>query len=489
MTTTIVDDDAGGPPAAPAPSGGLLAWIATHRIEAAVLAVGVLVRLSMYFNFDVTHGFDANFHWQCIAYVGVYQAPPPRDLNCTAYNPSLYYALAAIPYALDATMRQVQMGSVALGIAQLFLVHWALARFVRSRFARVVALVVAATLPASVHIDGLVTPETLSKLLSMISLVLAAMLLQSPHPRRRMELAVWLGLSLGLGLLTKVSATSLLPAFGIAALGDAAYFAGDLRAKARRLAPMIVAFVLAAAPAVPLIIDNVRSAGHPLPTSFDAYQRYTMVDIEQKPIWERQQPHFFYGWTPLMFADPFAPRASAANDRVEFWSVLVASTFLDHWNYRYCPVARPGEPSIKRNAKPLRPVAHVLGVGAFAGGTVVFLTMLVGFFAFMNDRWRRRDFAMVAMLLAPVFAIGALMFFSTKYPINFYGTVKGLYVQYAGAPLYAVYGVAVAHMWSRAGRWRLIAGVALAGYAPVLLYTLYCRLGTWLYDALLYSPK
>jgi 4-amino-4-deoxy-L-arabinose transferase-like glycosyltransferase len=466
-----------------------LRWLAAHKIEAAVLVIGVLVRASMLWNFDVLHGFDANFHWQCVAYTGVYGAPAPRDLNCTSYNPSLYYALAAIPYAwFDANIRDIQTGSVWLGIAQLFLVQWALQRWVRSRFARVIALLVAATLPATVHIDGLVTPETLSKLLSTISLILAAMLLESADPHRRMRLAAWLGLSLGLGLLTKVSATSLLPAFGIAALADALYFPGDLRAKLRRFAPMCVAFLLAAAPATPMIIDNMRSVGHPLPTSFDAYQKYTMVEIEQTPIWARQQPHFFFGWNYTMFQDPFAPRASARGDKVEFWSVLVASTFLDHWNYRFSPPAKAGEPSVKRNAKPLRPLAWQLGVAAFAGGTVVFVTTIVALVLALRDRWRRRDFAMVAMLLAPCFAVLALMFFSTKYPINFYGTVKGLYVQFAGPPLYALFGVAVAHLWSRR-RLRPVAVVALAGYAPVLIYTLYCRLGTWFYDVFLYSPK
>jgi hypothetical protein len=465
-------------------------WLASYGVEALIVVVGAALRLTFHWHFQVEEGFDAPFHWGVAKYVADHWSIAPRDFNCTAYNPSLYYLAVALGQVwLDADMKDAEWGSIALGIAHLLVFWWGVRRFVSSRLARAVALIVCATLPANLHIDGLLTPETLSKLLCTLALVLAATLLSTDDAARRWRLSAWLGFVLGLAILTKMSVLALVPAILGGGAIDAWFRASGVGPRLRRGAPIATSVGMMLVVAAPLWLDNVRACGHVLPTSFETHQKEFMTPaITGKPIWERQPRSFYTALDPEMRKDPFAPRASAPPEKAEFWSVLVASTFLDHWNFRFCDPPEPGEPVVYKNRRPTRPGVVPYAQRAYDGGLVVFFGTMLAWAASFVVLLRRRDGARMVLLLAPLGALLALLQFSSKYPINYFGVVKGLYMQFGAAPAYALFGVAVGWLWGRP----LLRPFAIAGlvaYAPVVAYTLYCRVFTLYYDLFIYPAK
>jgi hypothetical protein len=93
----------------------------------------------------------------------------------------------------------------------------------------------------------------------------------------------------------------------------------------------------------------------------------------------------------------------------------------------------------------------------------------------MLSLWRRREVVRLPLLLAPPLAIAALLYFTIVHPFDHLGVIKSAYVQFAGAPVYGLFGLAVDSLWSRGRRGRALAGIALVALGLVAFYTVLCR--------------
>ena len=61
-----------------------------------------------------------------------------------------------------------------------------------------------------------------------------------------------------------------------------------------------------------------------------------------------------------------------------------------------------------------------------------------------------------------------------SYPYDFQGPIKGVYLQFAAAPLFALFGLAVHQMTRRRATWP-IAVVQCAALVAIASYTIYAR--------------
>ena len=174
-------------------------------------ALGTLLRISMATTYDVNRGFDFGGHW-------VY-----RRLHRAARGAPAPGAERASPITRRSTtwsvaaMIKVGLGTGAAGwLAALLGICPADRRLVglerwlpESRLARLVALFTAAVLPVGVQLDGMVTNETLSMLLCALAIVALPAAVEGARAGQ-VKPSAWLGLWIGLALITKISASALL---------------------------------------------------------------------------------------------------------------------------------------------------------------------------------------------------------------------------------------------------------------------------------------
>jgi hypothetical protein len=95
-----------------------------------------------------------------------------------------------------------------------------------------------------------------------------------------------------------------------------------------------------------------------------------------------------------------------------------------------------------------------------------------GLFA-LAECWRKRAYAMLAIVLVPWAATIGQAHFAVSFPCDTDGLVKGAYLQFAAPPLHALFGLAVAWLWQRRV-YRVFAVVALAALGVVAGYTIFC---------------
>jgi len=101
-------------------------WARAHIPELAILAVGVLLRLSMALWYDARIGWDFNAHWPHIQYIATQHAMPPLTFNATAYHPPLYHTIAAAVVALGLDAGALDWLSALWGMLRLVLIWVAL---------------------------------------------------------------------------------------------------------------------------------------------------------------------------------------------------------------------------------------------------------------------------------------------------------------------------------------------------------------------------
>ena len=242
----------------------------------------------------------------------------------------MYYALAALALRAGATVQQLGWISIASGCARLMLILYGLERWLaEDRAARLVALAIAAVLPASVHADGMVTNEALNALVGTAATLLAARYFATsgaPRWRRALEL----GAVVGLALLVKVSALVILAAVGLVAIVEAVR-TGEA-ARARPFAAVAIAAALVSG----AWFAHCRAAyGRWIVTSFDGGDAHRAAPYRGTPYLRRRPLRFYVGFAPHVFADPYAPTGLAPH--ADFATPLFASTFVDYYNYGYAP--------------------------------------------------------------------------------------------------------------------------------------------------------
>jgi hypothetical protein len=78
------------------------------------------------------------------------------------------------------------------------------------------------------------------------------------------------------------------------------------------------------------------------------------------------------------------------------------------------------------------------------------------------------------VLALPLLGVVGALSFAIQFPYDWEGVVKGVYLHFAAAPLYAVFGLGVVWL-SKRPLGKPFAGAALLSVAAVAAYTIACR--------------
>jgi len=449
-------------------------WARAHAAELCILGAGILVRLSMALLYDARLGYDFNAHWPNIRYVAERQTLPPPDYNTESCQSPLYYVIAAAMVARGLDAGAVGWLGALWGVARLALIWAGLEKWLpESRLARVIALALAAVLPASAHLDGMITNETL------VMLVSAAVFVAAPSAiaaARTGGVAPMVGLSLllALAVMSKVSAFVLVAAIA-GAIGIEIVRAAPpstwwraLRARAR---PLIAGALVLAAVAGPFFVRNKILYGELSPTAYEGWLKGENAAYEKIPYFQRRPPGFYLAWNLAIYVHPLYP--SALKPDARFFPVLLASTFNDYYTFSFSGGGQ-------YNAQRWIPAeAFTMGAMSIMAGTPIALVTVIAWFAAMRALWRRREDGepdpRFALLLAPPGALLGALHFATKYPDDHFGPIKGAYLQFIAPILCALFGVGVAWMWRGGRRWRAAALLAMGALAVVAAYTAQAR--------------
>jgi hypothetical protein len=206
-------------------------------------------------------------------------------------------------------------------------------------------------------------------------------------------------------------------------------------------------------------------------SGFDGPDRVGIPKVDA-PYLERRPADFFYGWTNDVVSFPYFP--SGMSPRAHFWPVVVASTFADYYNFGFVAAAPTNPTRYIANGVPLPQRSLALARASTVAGAIIAASSAIAWLWALIACLRRRDSVRLLFLLAPAAAIAGLLHFEMQYPFDFGGMIKGVYLQFAAAPLFALFGLAVQATMRRRVTWPL-AFVQCAALLAVTSYTIYAR--------------
>lgn len=437
--------------------------------EALLIALGIALRVTMLTRYDPARGYDFMSHWKFIQWMTAHTDLPHAGFSRETYYPPLYYAVIGLLRRHGLPDGRVALLSVIAGCVRLVLfeVGFVIA-LRRRRLGRIAALAIAAVLPVSIHLDGMIYPEAWLNLFAA-ALLVCVWLAFLRDGRARLGWCVAAGLFASLALLTKISVLAVIGAVGVAALAELALRAGDWRTRLVRVAPFVATLAIVLASTGWYFARNQRLYGKPFLTGYDYGDAHAMRAVANVPVWKRRAPGYVFGWTADIYRRPMWPAGYEPTPR--FFPLVVATTFIDYYRYGFAP-ERPWN-----DEQPGRPHHTVwdLALLSVAAGTWIAALTVAGALALLVDAWRRRRAGELAMALAPLFAVGGQLAFAWKYPIDWEGPVKGLYLQLVALPLCACFGFVVDWTWRRGRAWRLIAVASFVAVACVAAYSIYGR--------------
>ncbi len=463
-------------------------WLANQAIEmkrlilsrlpeCSIFMVGALLRLTMAagWRYHAEWGYDWYAHWGYVDWILKHAGLPSCTTNYVAYHPPLYHLIAAGLVKLGVSHQNLTWLSFTCGVIRLGLIWIGLEWYLPRRRARIFALALAAVMPTSILIDGMVSNETMNGMFSAAAMLLWPRALRASGGRR-WRLACVLGLVLGLGALSKASTVVLLVAFGMGVILDLLLSPkqGEWRPRIKALAPWAATLVICLAISGWFYARNVPQYRNPFITSYEVAPSWLGHSAANTPYLDRRSLGFVFAWGLSVYQDPYYPSGLQPNPR--FFPVALASTFIDYYNYSFSGLG-PGqqvEGGLLANTRPLTARLVWLSRGAIAGGTVILLGTIVALAVCLRRTFQSGDCGMFSLLLAPMLATLIALYFAVKYPYDTHGVVKGVYIQFGAPPLYAMFGLAVD--WARERRWPILA-LLLLGLGAVAAYSLCCRTG------------
>jgi 4-amino-4-deoxy-L-arabinose transferase-like glycosyltransferase len=451
-----------------------LRWLMRRKIELGVFAIGVLLRLSMTWNYSYNWNFDSDEHWDLIQWIAHWGMVPTTETTFMSFHPPLFYGLAAWLVRLGVPRPSLIAISLVSGIVRLATLWAGLELYVvGSRVARVMALALAAVVAASVHVDGMISDEALSCALTAIALLLTPLAFRRTG-RFRWPLTLLIGFALGLAIMTKFSTIAILAALGVGVALEFLLSRRSLRERMQALVPWVGTIAVIVGICGWYCARNVRQYGRPFVSSFQLpSQHWLMADIEKKSLWNRRPLDFVLGWNFAIYRSPYRPAGLGGEPR--FFPVLIASSVVDYWRYGYSGFEGRNPDGSGRG---MREIGDVRGISRLAviGGTAIFFAALIAWFASMRRLLRQRDMGRVTLLLGPFFVLLAALQFATAFPIDDYGVIKGAYVVFGAPAFYALFGVAAGWAHRQPIRWPLL-GVLVFALWFVAAYSFDCRLG------------
>ncbi|MEO8177428.1 MAG: discoidin domain-containing protein [Deltaproteobacteria bacterium] len=466
-----------------------LAWLRSRWPELALFALGTLLRLSMAWSYEAGWAYDADGHWAVLEWIREHHAVPSPEAVLHSFHPPLYYVAGAWLVEHGVSRAHLVWVSILCGVLRLGLLWLWLELFLpASRRARLAALALAAVLASSVHPDGMVYSEALSGLWVALGMLLVPLAFQRA-PRARWRWAASLGLVLGLALLTKISGFVLLVTVGLAALIELVSSGRPWRRRLLDAAAWASTLLVCLAVCGWYFGRNVRDYGRPFVTSFDLPSQHGLVaPVDDVPALHRRSLGYFVSWDPAVNLWPFGP--AGLRPYPSFFPVMIASTFTDYYNFSFSGIDA-AEPSPMKDALENRPVSIELlslARGAVLGGMAIFVATVAAWLIAARRLLQDKDFGRLALVLVPALGLAAALHFATLHPVDDYGVVKGVYLQFAAPPLYALFGLAVDWLSQRRAR---LTGLAVLGVAFWLVagYTSWCRLRVPLLPTQLFADR
>jgi hypothetical protein len=420
-------------------------------------------------SFPPEMGYDFTAHWEYAEWIRREGTIPPLEALRLANHPPLYYLFLAWLIDLGGGPHAAQVVSVIAGIARLGLTWLGLEYWLPEEpLARRTALALTAVLPVSVLIDGTVSGETVCATLVALALLLVRPAFGS-GPRATTAGAT-LGAVLGVAVLVKVSAVTVLGVLAVGVLGQLVWNGRDgWQGRARRLAPFLGCLLVFLATTGWYFAWNRAIYGKAIVTFFDTPGLRYMPATYIMPVYFRRPPEFYFHWSAEIHTYPYNPAASL--DRARFFPLLVASTFVDYYNHEFAP-PRAGVPTLTVNDRRLPSPALPLGRASMLAGTLIAAMTTMAWAILCVRSWSTRNWAALALLLVPASGVAAQAWYAHVYPHDWLAVIKGAYVFYAAPPLFAAFGLGVAWLARRA---RVLAAVPLLACAVVAAYTLWSR--------------
>lgn len=441
--------------------------------ELLLVLIGAALRLSFVGHTEASYDFVD--HQRYIEWFEQHLALPSMRLSRLAYGPPLYHAIGGLVLRLGLAWDTLIALSALMGALRLVLLWWALRLLLpdgssrqgvfAARLGRCAALGLAVVLPAAVHIDGMVNNESLSMLACWAAMACWLRVRGETALRPRLQWMVGAGALLAVALLTKFSAVMLV--IGAVLAAGLELLRGPRTGALRRAAPWAACALVAATLAAPLYARNLRHEGRLFPTAFELLDAGAIsAETRALPTWARRTPSFFWQVSPEIYARPYWPTGSN-----ELWSLLLQVTYADHSAYHFAPRDSRSPPSCWT---PFTLRAAGLSV---AGGTVLALATMIGALALLVGALRRRDVAVVTVLVVSGLAVLGQIYFATQYPVDHYGVIKATYLQFGAAPLYVCFGAVVAWLTRRGVVGGVVSALLLVALGLVAFYTLTSRLG------------
>jgi len=453
-----------------------LAWLFRRRIELALFLLGVLLRLSMYWNYHPAWSYDSNLHWEVIQWIADNGKAPSAEATFESFHPPLYYATSAWLLLHGVGRHGMAWFSIICGIVRLGVIWAGLELYVPgSRLARIMGLALAAVTAASIHLDGMVYPEALHGCLCAVAMLLVPLAFRRSM-MARWPLALAIGVVLGLAILAKVSSAAVIAAVAAAALLETLIIQRTIVVRVCNALPWIFTLAVCLSVCGWYYARNVRVYGQPFITSFDIpSQSYIAAETDKHPLIDRRPLGFLFGWDPTLYENPYA--RSGFGNEPRLLAVAVASNFVDFWRYGFQGYQKPwllnpDRASLSTTQAKVMTAARA----AVYGGTVIFLATVCAWFAASFRLLRDRDVGRLALLLFPLSTLLATLHFTTKFPFDGIGVIKSIYMTFGAAPAYGLFGVAAS--WSQRKRylWPILASLIVALWL-VAAYSVYCRLG------------
>jgi hypothetical protein len=455
---------------------GSLEWVSARAPELALVGFGCVLRLATLRSYPAPLGYDFFEHERTINWWTEHFAMPPFLLSRGSYHPQLYYLICGLIQRLGGTFQAVQAFSVLTGCARLLLTWWAAERYLKTqRVARLVLLALAAGMPVALQMDAMVTQEPLNNLLSL-AFAICMLELGAASDSQRLRRALYLGVVTGFGLLIKVSNLALLGVLGLSGLLEWIQRRDLAPSKqAVRFGAWVLAGSLALGMAAPQYIYNREVYGKAL---LDGWYHRPTADTtraasHRKELLDRRTLGFVFGFSTDIVRFPYSPSGIEPTPR--FWSALIATSYCDYFNYRFNPPPRNGEGSFTVRGNPVSKRVTNWARASVASGIGIALLTVVGWLVVFWGTLKRRELARPAVLLMPAVGLCGALYFTTQYPYDFEGVVKGHYFHFVSPPLYAVFGASVA--WLLRRRWFAPLGwVGVALLIPPAVYSTLCSL-------------
>jgi hypothetical protein len=448
-------------------------WLPTRFPELAIVLFGIALRISLGRWYHVQGGYDFAAHEEYLRYVQQHGAIPPYDMNFSAYNPALYYALGALMLKLGFSIQALGAISIVSSSIQVLLVWLGAELYLpKSRFARVLTLALSVVVPASVHVAGLVSNQGLNDVFCVGAILLMPQVFRR-RGRAALACAAGAGACLGLALLTKVSGAAVFLAF-VLAVGIAIVRARPGEDVARRLLPGAALFF-----AVVGVVCGWHYARHKLMYGkfvLVAYDPFTEIDdVFKIPYLDRRTLGFVGYWDDAIYRYPFWP--SAVRPRPRFGPVLVATTFSDYYNFAFVPPPKPGVPSVTANGRPMRAAALPFACASVVAGTALALLSVIAGALALRRLWRRGDDGRLVLLFVPLCAVALQLHFAVRFSNDISGPIKASYLQFAAPVFCGLVALAIDALWKRRGlAARALAIAGMASIAVVAAYTIYARI-------------